>query len=200
MEHPENYRLFIALTLPEEVKEAITHTQAELRRALPEKSVSWTKREQFHLTLKFLGSFPANRVEALAGAVRNACGDFRALRLRAQGIGFFPDLKFPRVTWVGVRDAENILPTLQQAIEAAAKEFTPEKPEGRFTGHVTLGRVRELKRSEIETLKKLALGMPDKLFGEWTAGNVEIIRSELAPGGSRYTTLATVPLEAQAKA
>src|ERR1039458_2056675 len=92
----ERFRLFIAVTIPEEVKAKIAEAQSELRRALPERSVRWTKREQFHLTLRFLGNVDAPRVEALEEALRAACRGFSALWLSARGIGFFPDLRFPR--------------------------------------------------------------------------------------------------------
>ena len=100
---PETLRLFIALTVPEDVKTEIEKAQAALRRALPEGRVRWTKREQLHLTLKFLGNVDAQRFEPLVDAMRGACQGFGALELRAEGIGFFPDLRLPRVVWAGVR-------------------------------------------------------------------------------------------------
>ena len=68
MPEPEHYRLFIALTLPEAVKAELEEAQAELRRALRQARVSWTRVEQFHLTLKFLGTVEAPRVDALVAA------------------------------------------------------------------------------------------------------------------------------------
>ena len=75
---PETFRLFIAVTVPEEVKSEIEKTQTELRRALPKESVRWTKRDQFHLTLRFLGNVDAQRVgpliEALTQRLPGLCG------------------------------------------------------------------------------------------------------------------------------
>jgi 2'-5' RNA ligase len=194
MQHPETYRLFVAISLPEEVKDEIEKAQTELRRALPGDCVRWAKREQFHLTLKFLGNVAVNRTEALVGSVREACGHFSVLPLRAERIGFFPHAKSPRVVWVGVNDRDNVLPELQAAIESAVADFAVEKPEGKFAGHVTLGRVKLIKRPQAEILSALALDLAEKVFGDWTAGKVEIIRSELLPSGARYTTLAGIPL------
>src|ERR1035437_7704374 len=104
MANSEQFRLFIAVTIPEEVKTKIEEAQGKLRRALPERAVHWTRREQFHLTLKFLGDVDAARVEALGEAIRDACQGFGALHLRAERVGFFPDLRYPRVVWVGVKD------------------------------------------------------------------------------------------------
>ena len=191
----QSYRLFVAISLPEEVKARIEQAQAELRRVLANDPVRWTRREQFHLTLKFMGDTPVNRIERLTLAVRSVCAAFPVLRLRAKGIGAFPDLKSPRVIWTGVEDREGFLLKLQPAVDAAVREFTNEKAEGEFTGHVTLGRARGLKRSQAETFAAMAAEMAEREFGGWAADKVEIIRSELSPGGARYTTLAVAPLQ-----
>lgn len=187
-------RLFVAISVPENVKDEIEKAQKELRAALPGKFVRWTKRERFHLTLKFLGSVAESHLAGLIEALRVACLDFTMLRLRAERIGFFPDMQFPRVVWTGVQDGEDTLPQLQQAVETAVKNFTLEKPGQKFAGHVTLGRIQSIKRPQAEILAKQALSMADKFFGEWAAEKIELIRSELLPGGSRYTTLAAIPL------
>jgi RNA 2',3'-cyclic 3'-phosphodiesterase len=191
---PKHFRLFIAISLPEPVKDEIEKAQAELRRALPGEFVRWTKREQFHLTLRFLGNVDSQRVSALAESLRNASQEFSSLHLRAERIGFFPDARFPRVIWTWVHDEKESLPVLQAAIESGVREFTTENAEGRFTGHVTLGRVKAIKRPQVEILAQLAERLSKIPFGEWTADKVELIRSELASGGSRYTVLETAAL------
>ncbi|HXS67255.1 MAG TPA: RNA 2',3'-cyclic phosphodiesterase [Candidatus Polarisedimenticolia bacterium] len=186
-------RLFVAISPPEDVKDQIEKAQRELRDVLQENSVRWTKRDQFHLTLKFLGNVAAPRVAELIESLRVACSQFKALPLHAERIGFFPNMRYPRVVWAWVHDGGEFLPKLQQAIESSVKNFTVEEPEGEFTGHVTLGRVQRIKRPQAEILAKKALEMVNRSFGEWTANNIELIRSELLPGGSRYTTLAEIP-------
>jgi 2'-5' RNA ligase len=194
MQRTETIRLFIAIPLPEEVKSQIEKTQNELRQAVPGKFIRWTKREHFHLTLKFLGNVEASLVAELTTVLRDACVHFTALRLRAERIGFFPDLRFPRVIWAWVHDENEILAKMQRVIESAVGNFSQENAEENFTGHVTLGRVKGIKRPQAEILAKLALGMTDRFFGEWAANRVELIRSELSANGSRYTTLAAIPL------
>jgi RNA 2',3'-cyclic 3'-phosphodiesterase len=213
-------RLFVAISLPETVKVEIEKAQRQLRDALPGDFVRWTKREQFHLTLNFLGDVAEARVGELIEVLREACRPFSALRLRAERIGFFPDVRFPSVIWAWVHDEKVALVSLQQGIKAKSGNFVMAKsaqpgstgvvaasseninpPAGRrrsqeeaFVGHITLGRIQNIKRPQAEALEKLALGMVDTIFGEWTADKVELIRSELLSGGSRYTTLATIPI------
>jgi RNA 2',3'-cyclic 3'-phosphodiesterase len=194
MADSETFRLFVAVTIPEEIKAKIEEAQAELRRALPERAVRWTRHEQFHLTLRFLGGVEAARVEALGEAIRAACRGFGPLHLRAGQVGFFPNLRYPRVVWVGVQDQAEQLPRLQEAVECATREFTNETKEERFTGHVTLARIKGIKRPEADALGKAAAGMTARFFGQWTAYKVELMRSELLPQGARHTSLASIAL------
>jgi 2'-5' RNA ligase len=191
---PQAQRLFIAISLPEVIKDEIETAQGELRRALPGDDLRWTKREQFHLTLKFLGNVSVNRTEALIRSVQEACENHPAMRLCAGRIGFFPHLRSPRVIWAWVHDREDLLPKLQSAIELAVRDFTTGAAEEKFTGHVTLGRAKNIGRPQAEILAKLAGGMSERFFGEWTASKIEIIRSQLSSDGARYATLAVVAL------
>jgi RNA 2',3'-cyclic 3'-phosphodiesterase len=190
----ETMRLFVALTVPEAVKEAIVKAQAELRRAAPEGQVRWSRRDQLHVTLRFLGDVEPGRVGALTEALQ-ACGhEFAPLHLRAEGLGFFPDARRPRVVWVGAQDAKDQLRELQRAVQAATAPFTAEKPEERFAGHVTLGRIKGLRRPDAEALAAAVTRAAQRQFGQWVANEIEIIRSELSPQGAQYTTLAGLGL------
>jgi len=182
-------RAFIALPIPEAVKAEIARVQDELRRVLPEKTVRWTKRDQFHLTLRFLGNVDANRLPALTDALRGACSGFPVLKLRAERIGCFPDLRFPRVVWVWVHDDAEHLLALQRGIETAVAEFAERKEEKKFTGHVTIGRINEFKRPQAEALAKLAHSLTEHRFGEWTANDVRLMRSELSESGAVHSVL-----------
>src|SRR5689334_23696241 len=116
---PERYRLFIAIELPEDVKQAIETTQQELRASLATKAIRWTRREQFHLTMRFLGSVEASQVDRLNETLQRACSGSGELHLRAARIGVFPGVRRPRVVWAGVDDRAGRLSLLQRTIEAA---------------------------------------------------------------------------------
>jgi 2'-5' RNA ligase len=190
----EKLRLFVAIPMPEAVRTEIVRVQQELQRLVSRDAVRWTKPEQFHLTLRFLGDVPAERVAALQEAVNAVCLGSSALRLRAQGVGFFPNARSPRVIWAGVNDGEGRLVDLQKKIEAAVQPFAEGPSSENFAGHVTIGRVKFLKRPDIEKLAAHAQAIKDRLFGEWTANEVELIRSDLAPTGARHTLLAAIRL------
>lgn len=195
----QEIRLFIALAIPEAIKSAIETVQAQLRRTLPAKAARWTRREQFHLTLKFLGNVPLNRVDELIEACLLACRPHPPLRLTAQKIGFFPNARVPRVVWVGIRDPHECLGVVWKAVQSAAQPFTSEPPEPEFTGHVTLARVSRLRREETEHLAKAAGRLDNVPLGEWTAGQLELVRSELLPEGARHGLVAALPLAGKAQ-
>jgi 2'-5' RNA ligase len=200
-------RLFVAAPVPEPVKDAIARAQAELKNTLNTREIRWTAPAQWHLTLKFLGPVAPDRVEPLQEAVRKASAAVVSFRVAAQRLGFFPNARFPRVLWAGVDDPDGRLTALQAAIESACREFTSEQPEQRFTGHVTIGRIKTLNRSQTNALAGAVSGMAERAFGAWTCDRVEIIRSELPgntgapaggtralPGGPKYTVLSVIPL------
>ena len=142
-------RLFVAIPVPDAVREEMLRVQHELQPLAPRGVVRWTKPEQFHLTLRFLGDVSSDRVAGLQESVRAVCSGVPALHLRAQGVGFFPNARSPRVIWIGITDGENRLVDLQRKIEAAVQPFTAEQGGERFAGHVTLGRFKQSKRLEI---------------------------------------------------
>ena len=191
---PPEYRLFVALLIPDDIKGRMQAAQGDLRRAVPHAQVGWTRREQFHLTLKFLGGVGADRVEALARVLGVAAAGFEPLRLSAAGVGFFPNPRSPRVVWAGLRDAGDQLASLQRALEEACAPFTVEPVQGNFTGHVTLGRIKSARRIEVECLVRAAGAMAGTAFGEWTADRLELMRSELLPAGAHHTSLAGISL------
>lgn len=189
-------RLFIAIALPQAVRDEIVRVQQELQLLVARAAVRWTRPDQFHLTLRFLGNVPVERIEDLKQAVDAVCRNAPPLSLRAEGVGFFPGPHSPRVVWVGINDGEGRLMDLQRQIEAAVQPLSPELGEKNFAGHVTLGRLKNPMPADTRNLIARAQSLEKRAFGGWTASEVEIIRSELSPGGACHTLLATCQLGA----
>ena len=166
---PEHFRLFIAITVPDVVKVEIKRTQDQLRASVSQGAVGWTKPENFHLTLRFLGKVETVSIVAIVDALRAVCEPDAPLQLRVSGVGFFPKARAPRVIWVGVKDSADRLARIQQAVQAASLRFTTEKPEERFNAHITLGRIKQLARHETGTLVRTAEQLSGSSLGQWTA-------------------------------
>ncbi len=187
-------RLFVAISLPEPVRDEIIRVQEELQPLVPRDVTRWTRPDQLHLTVRFLGNVSADSVESLKQSVNAVCRNAGPLFLRAGGVGFFPNPRSPRVVWAGIHDHEGQLADLQRQIESAVGPFSPEPGEKNFTAHVTLGRLKNPKLADNQNLAARAQSLENRQFGEWTAHEIEIIRSELSPAGSCHTLLASFRL------
>ena len=194
IQKPETFRLFIALPVPDAIKAELEILQQQLREQLPRDCMRWTRPGQMHLTLRFLGDVFSDKLPDLNKAVAEGCRAFAPLDLRAERIGFFPQIRFPRVVWVWVHDELRQLPLLQSAINEAARRFASQPEEKDFTGHLTLGRARNLKSAQARLLAKIADEMAERSFGAWTADAVEIMRSRLSSSGSEYSRIASIRL------
>jgi 2'-5' RNA ligase len=193
---PNRVRLFLALGIPEPVRAEVESAQLKLQRASPDVQIRWTKPEQFHITLKFLGNVEADQIDSLTESIRQICHAFAPMRLRAQDLGSFPDWRDPRVIWAGIHDTQKALLRLHSAVEDATQPFTAEKREENFAGHVTLGRIKRIRRSQAEALARLAAGMSRRFFGEWCATQMDLMQSKLGPNGAQHTRLTQLALDA----
>ncbi|MBI5844572.1 MAG: RNA 2',3'-cyclic phosphodiesterase [Deltaproteobacteria bacterium] len=179
-------RAFLAIDLPLEVKEGIFRIGQELvDSGVKIRPVAKTA---MHLTVKFFGDVTINQVELIKAEMEKSAEIFPPFSLSARGLGAFPGYKNPRVVWVGLGGDTHILENLATDLEKRwrALKFPPEdRP---FKGHLTVGRARD----RIDPIKMTeAL----KTFGSHESGAfavraLTLYRSELLPGGPRYTVLA----------
>lgn len=193
---PAQWRVFVALQLPEPVRARVAAQQNLLKEKFRDPGLRWTNPDQFHLTLRFLGYVPSETAPAISTALQNACSRFHSFEVKARRAGAFPDLRRPRVLWIGLEEPTGSLSALRQAICDATQPFTDEFEEARFSAHVTLARVKEISRQcsaelgrHIETLSQLD-------FGTWRVTELELIRSQLGSAGAVYTKLSAHPLRA----
>jgi len=201
-------RTFIAIALPEEVREYLGRCQARLKAAGA--NVKWTRLEQIHLTLAFLGNVPADELDLLAEAEREAVAEFGPLTLRATGTGQFPPGGRPRVVWVGVQADEGDLTGLQEAVARAAAPFAEKQEHRAYHPHLTLGRVRQGRRGrrgrgggggagDLAGLSRAVAEGAEEMGPVFDADEVVVFQSDLGREGPTYTPLARLPLAAGGK-
>ena len=188
MKTTESLRLFLAIQIPESIRTELQQLQDELKPLLPACAVRWAKPEQFHLTLKFLGNLPASELDALSDAARGVCAATTTLPLQAEGTGFFPNDFSPHVFWVEIKSPDKLLQTFQQQLESAVQRFAEKQESKNFAAHVTLARFEKLRRGSVE--KFMARAKTDRMFGEWTAREVELVQSKLLPSGAVHAPVA----------
>lgn len=149
-------RLFLAIKLANPVKTVLLELQHELKRLLPARSVSWSRPETFHLTLRFLGNVIEEHLASLTESLAAEAAGHSPIELTCERLGCFPDLRFPRVLWAWVHG--DGLAELQAAISTACNPFAEKPADKRFTGHVTLGRFRHIHRQDADKIAPVIEG------------------------------------------
>lgn len=142
-----------------------------------------------HVTLKFLGPIDETRVPAIADALGSAASRTAPFDVAVRGLGAFPNASRPRVVWAGLEEA-GALGALAGQVNGALAALGLPRESRPFATHVTLGRVREPRRNRALAA---ALARPVD-FGRLPVTRVSLMRSDLHPGGARYTELAGVLL------
>lgn len=196
---PAQIRSFISIALDPAVAREITRLQHRIEEIPPRETVRWIPAEQLHLTLKFLGNIPGSLVEELSSSLRAICEQYSPLRLRAEGLGCFPNARNPRVIWIGLQGDLQALEQLQEEIERASSRWAEKEEPRRFSPHLTIGRVRENAWREARQIGAILETAAAPTLGAWSAGEVCLMRSQLSPQGAVHTPLATLPLNAPGK-
>jgi 2'-5' RNA ligase len=193
----DRIRCFIAIPVDPGVLEIVRQLQSSLD-ALPAGAlVRWTRPEQVHLTLKFLGDVPVSSVEELISAVQQACEGVGPFNLRLANLGCFPNSRFPRIVWVGLAGDLGTLMKLQDRVSQRMAAFGAHEDNHPFHPHLSLGRVKRADREMASLLGKGIAEAENPEPVEWTVGQVELIRSVLGSHGSTYSNLTVVLLAAR---
>lgn len=183
-------RLFIGIGLPDDCRDAILRAISPVReRGGP---VSWTRSENLHLTLKFLGEIPGDRVEELGGLMAGAAAEVRPFDLVLEGAGGFPSMSSPRILWVGAREPLDPVRKLHQNMENVLSGAGFPREGRPYHPHVTVGRVR--KRLPGGWTERIAAALSGKRFGTAHAGSYQLYESRLSATGAVYTVLRDIPL------
>lgn len=103
--------------------------------------VRWSRPDQLHLTLKFLGDVDNRELPQMCDAMRDACQGIEDFSLELSGLGAFPKNKPPRVVWVSATDPQGALGQLAQRLDERFAALGIAKDNRAFTPHLTLGRV-----------------------------------------------------------
>ena len=178
-------RLFVAIEIPEGVKDGVEAAFAPWREAFPK--ARWVPRENQHVTLKFLGRTWPRLVDWVPEQVEAAAAAVARFTVRLQGVGSFPSAKRGRALWAGFEDADPI-GALAAEIEAAlVDEFPSEKRP--FHPHLTVA------RSDPPLKLPAGYSGTELESDEWEVDRVVLFRSHLGRPGPRYEPLARFPLE-----
>lgn len=187
----KNLRLFIAIPVIPKLKRKFFNLANQLKSTGAD--VKWVAEENFHITLKFLGDTPEEKTGVLIETLEETLSHFEPFRMKFHGVGVFPNLRHPKVVWVGLGAAHREIADMAQAVENALEPLGFEKESRPFKSHLTIGRVRSTSGSpdfgkQIDRLK-------DFDGGNMKLEEIHLMKSELTGSGPIYTVLHTFPLK-----
>jgi RNA 2',3'-cyclic 3'-phosphodiesterase len=185
-------RAFLAICLPDDLLSKIVQQQETLAQRLGT-AVRWTRREQLHLTLRFLGNVQCGDIETLQQAMNRSIAGVQPFSLSLGAIGCFPSFRRPSVVWIGVQGELESLGKLHHQVARETMQFGSHSESRDFKPHLTIARLKAA-GSHGQRVGDAVKSMQTQRLGSWTVRELTLFRSELHPQGSIYTPLASVAL------
>jgi len=181
-------RLFTGIELPTEIKSRLTRLLETLR---PTARIKWSPAENLHVTTKFIGEWPDERVEELIASLGTLASRER-IHIAVRNLGWFPNPNSPRVFWAGVNAGPGLAELARDTERNLERLGVP--VEGRpYSPHLTLARVKD--SGSLAALRGAVGALPSSDFGQFMADRFYLYRSTLKPTGSEYQKIAEFPLQ-----
>ena len=190
----ERVRSFIAVELPEELKEELIDLNRRLQSG-DHTGVRWVDPRGIHLTLKFLGDVAIDRLDNVIAALQEATCEIPPFQLEVGGLGVFPNPRRVRVAWVGISGETDKLQQLQQRVESSLARIGFPAESRKFTPHLTLARVRDQVSPDVrQNFGHLIINTDFKASHNIMVNTVFLMKSQLTRQGAIYSRLNSVGL------
>lgn len=146
--------------------------------------IKFVEPENIHMTLKFLGEISIVLIEKVKEVLGQI--DFEPFIMRIEGLGAFPNIRRPRVIWLGVSEGASRIVEIQRFLEDRLVRLGFRRERGEFIPHITIGRVRG---GNYERLRKRIVELRDLTIGDFLVNSVRLKKSTLTSKGPIYETL-----------
>jgi 2'-5' RNA ligase len=182
-----NLRLFVGIAVPQDINARLDELVGKLR---PLARIRWSPASNFHITTKFIGAWPQDRLTEMNTAL-GTLSSGNTFRIAIRGLDFFPNAKRPRIFWTGVEGGAPLANLASRTDEACGRlgVKVESKP---YCPHLTLARIHA--PGGLEALHTAIEKLPGTEFGEFQATTFHLYLSQPGRGGSVYTSLAEFPL------
>jgi RNA 2',3'-cyclic 3'-phosphodiesterase len=188
----KSLRIFLAVELSLDLCQKVGELQHQLRARLP--SVNWVRPESIHFTLKFLGNVDADMVEQVLIAIDPIGKSQHPFTLEIQGLGVFPQIRRPRILWIGCTGDIPALLNLVSGIEGALEPLGVPPEEKPYYPHLTLARIKHDNSQVGGVLTHSGLLEQHQNLGVLRVDRITLFRSDVGQFGAEYTALWTVLL------
>ena len=195
---PGTSRLFMAVPVADEVREAVRRLMEELAGAAIDVrgpgQPRWVRVDGLHLTLRFLGATPDGRLAELSAAVAATARGVAPFRVELNGGGAFPTTQRPRVLWIGIGAGRAELEALTQRLNGELERLGWPRDDRPFQPHLTLARTDGVPGAGRKAEHLIELAKDVRL--DWQADSLILYRSNLGHGPTHYEALAQARLSA----
>ena len=190
----QTLRTFIAVDFPIEIKEKIIEITAYFQSKLPPAQIKWVEPDHMHLTLKFMGETPHDKLVQIKQSIHQVISIFPSFEIEIKALGMYPNNQRPRVIWLGI-NAENYLILLHNQLDQALKGEGIKSDRRPFSPHLTIGRVRRNADQEsIIQIGKILSQFKIASLGSIKIDEILYYQSVLTPQGPIYTILQSTSL------
>ncbi len=174
-------RLFVALKIPENIKEQLLNICYEL---VPDASLyNWVTKDKIHLTLKFIGEVEENLVPPISAEI-DFVENYRSFDFKVSRFGFFFRDKRPKILWAGLKTDESIYKLVEE-LNKRMEIFNIESERRKFKSHLTLLRIKnKLDENFINNFNNYQF---DDL--NFKTNKIALVKSELFRTGAQYTEI-----------
>ena len=179
-------RTFIAIDTPETVSEVALLLKSSVK--ANQKAVKWVRKENIHITLRFIGPTAPGEVDKINRLLREISGQNSDLSLTVSGTGCFPKKERPRILWLGVGGDVAKLKLLVEMIRSEMDQLGYPQEEHNYSSHITIGRIRYPQKVTPDITDFLTAQYEPVL---WNVPKIILYQSELLPSGALYSILGT---------
>lgn len=187
-------RTFIAVEISESIRENLGTLVEDMKKGIVRTGCepAWVNLNNMHFTLKFLGNIEESQVNEIRNVLNAITSQFSPFTIRVCGLGMFPNLKSPKVLWIGLTKGETEIMKLQTLIERGTRDIGFPKEERQFHPHLTLARIKSLKGAG--GLANIVSIYKNNKCGESLVDKVIFFKSTLTPRGPIYDVISEHPL------
>ena len=169
-------RAFTAIDIPQNIAEKLAETQQKIGVGKPKSP------EKMHITLEFFQDINEKEIETIQKGLERT--KLEPFQVKVKGLGVFPSKDHIRVLWAGI-DSNSI-----REVYRETSKSTPESDNTHeFMPHVTISRVKNMRRGDKKKIHRGLEKYQDRRFGEFEASNIKLYRSDFTQKGTKYTEL-----------
>lgn len=198
-------RIFIAINLPEDIKQKLEESKEKIQALFPEeygRMFNWVKKDNLHITLLFIGSVFIEQIPEIIALVKETISNKKSFPIKFQKISYGPHSTSsgqasktipPRLIWLEIEKNKELTELANELKEKFAEKGIGKFEQKSFSPHITLARIKSWQWKQIEPEERPNIEKEINL--EFEVNSVEIMESQLKRNGAEYLEMESALLK-----